>query len=101
MTCQRQRQFVFFDAAAVIANADKLCAAAFDVDIDAGRARIKTVFDQFFHDRCRTLHHLTGGDLVRKLRRQNLNRHEFSLVGRAHLTGEGCTGSLSPAPWRR
>ncbi|XPE37946.1 hypothetical protein ACNKHS_25585 [Shigella flexneri] len=31
MTRQRQRQFVLFDATAVVTNADELCASAFDI----------------------------------------------------------------------
>ena len=69
MTRQRQRQLVFFYPTAVIANADKFRPAAFDININAGSSRIEAVFHQFLHHRCRTFHHLTGGDLVRKLRR--------------------------------
>ena len=69
MTRQRQRQLVLFDATAVITNADKLCAPAFDININAGRPCIEAVFHQFLHHRRRAFHHLTGGDLVRELRR--------------------------------
>ena len=69
MTRQRQRQLLFFDTAPVVPNANQLCATTFDINIDAGSSRIKTVFDQLLHHRRRALHHLTGGDLVRKLRR--------------------------------
>ena len=73
---QRQRQLVLFDAAAVVPNADKLRAAAFDININSGRAGIKAVFDQLLNHRRRTFHHLPCGNLVGELRRQNLNRHD-------------------------
>ena len=69
MTRQRQRQLVFFYATPVVTNANQLCATTFDINVDAGGSRIETVFDQLLHHRRRALHHLTGGDLVRKLRR--------------------------------
>ena len=76
---QGQRQLVFFDAAAVIANANKLRAAAFDININPRGARIKAVFNQLFHHRRGPFHHLAGGNLVGELRRQNLNRHPLLL----------------------
>ena len=69
MTGQRQRQLVLFDPAAVIANADKLCAAALDININSRRASVETVFYQLLHHRRRTFHHLTCGNLVGELRR--------------------------------
>ena len=79
MTSQGQRQLVFFDAAAVIADANELRAAAFDINVNPRGARIKTVLNQLFHHRRGPLHHLAGGNLVGELRRQNLNRHPLLL----------------------
>ena len=76
---QGQRQLVFFDAAAVIANANELRAAAFDININSRGARIKAVFNQLFHHRRGPFHHFAGGNLVGELRRQNLNRHPLLL----------------------
>ncbi len=52
------------DADAIIANADRSAAAALEFDLDAPRARIQCVFDQFLDHRSGTLDHLAGGDLI-------------------------------------
>ncbi|MDI8751950.1 hypothetical protein MJH54_29675, partial [Salmonella enterica subsp. enterica serovar Montevideo] len=41
MTGQRQRQLLFFNAAAIVTNTNKLRAATLDVDINAGGACIQ------------------------------------------------------------
>ncbi len=64
---QRQRQIVLADATTVVANADQLGAAAFDIDIDARRPGVQAVFHQLFDDRRGALNHLSGGDLVGEL----------------------------------
>ena len=52
---------------AVVAHAHQADAAALDVDLDALRAGVEAVFDQFLDDRGRPLDHLAGGDLVDEL----------------------------------
>ncbi|MNI98202.1 hypothetical protein D3C73_1570090 [compost metagenome] len=49
MTRQRERQLVFFNAAAVVTNTDQLGATTFDININARCTRIDTVFYQFFN----------------------------------------------------
>ena len=44
----------------------------------AARARIKAVLDQFLYDRCRTLDHFAGGDLVDQVIGELLDRHRMS-----------------------
>ena len=65
--CQRQRQIVLADAAAVVAN--QLGTAAFNIDIDARCAGVQAVFHQLLDDRRGAFNHLSGGNLVGKLRR--------------------------------
>ncbi|MNH14340.1 hypothetical protein D3C79_739310 [compost metagenome] len=67
MTSQRQGQIFLANTAAVIADADQLGAAAFDVDIDARRPGIQAVFHQLFHHRRRPFDHFAGGNLVGEL----------------------------------
>jgi hypothetical protein len=64
MAHQRQRQFIFRNAIAVVANAQQLDAATFQLHCDVGSTRIQTVLQQFLERSSRTLDHLTGGDLV-------------------------------------
>ncbi|CAH0320713.1 hypothetical protein SRABI106_04355 [Rahnella aquatilis] len=78
MTCQRQRQIVFANPAAVVANADKLGATAIDININTRRARIKAVFHQFLHHGSRSFDNFARCYLVSKLRRQYLDRHSGS-----------------------
>ena len=61
---ERERQFLGRDAAAVVAHAQQADAAALDVDLDAARAGIQRVLDQFLDHGRRALDHLAGGDLV-------------------------------------
>ena len=60
----RTRQVVGADAVTVVAHADQAHAAFLDVDLDAPRARVEAVLDQFLDHGCRALDHLAGGDLV-------------------------------------
>ena len=49
---------------AIVFDADEPLAAQLDVDLDPPRAGVDGVFDELFDDRCRTLDHLAGGDLI-------------------------------------
>jgi hypothetical protein len=60
----RAAQVVTLDAATVVLDADRLQTALAQIDDNAVRASIEAVFNEFLDDRCRTLDHLTGGNLV-------------------------------------
>ena len=51
-------------ADAVVADPDEVAPAGLDRDLDAARARVERVLDEFLHRRCRTLDHFAGGDAV-------------------------------------
>jgi hypothetical protein len=51
------------DAAAVVGDAHHALSAVGDLNADFPRARVYAVLHQFFNDRRRPPHHLTGGDL--------------------------------------
>ena len=69
MPGQRQRQIGLGNAAAVIADADQLAAAFFQLDVDARRPGIQAVFHQLLDHGGGALHHLSGSDLVGQQRR--------------------------------
>ena len=79
MLDDRERQLVGRDAAAVIGHPHECHAPLLERHVDAGRARIERVFEQFLHDARRPLHDLTGGDAVDDRGRQFLDaRHQGS-----------------------
>ena len=61
---QRQRQIIPGDALAVVAHAQQLDAAAFQLHRDVRRTGVQAVFQQFFQGCSGTLDHLSGGDLI-------------------------------------
>ena len=58
-----ERQIVGVDAAAVVHDANQFGAALFEVDVDARRAGVQAIFEQFLDDAGRPLDDLAGGDL--------------------------------------
>ena len=64
MACDGQRQIVFFHPRAIVPNPDQLDATLLHFHIQAPGAGIQAVFQQFFDDGRRALHHFTGSDLV-------------------------------------
>jgi hypothetical protein len=64
MALDRQRQIGPAHALAVVGDADQAAAAAVGEHVDAGRARIERVLDQFLDHARRTLDHLAGGDAI-------------------------------------
>ena len=72
---QSQLEFMLRDAAAIVADADKLRAARFDFDTYLTRTGIEAVLDEFLHHRGRAFDHLACGDLVDKVAWELLDRH--------------------------
>ena len=64
MALDRQRQIGPRHALAVVGDADETAAAAVGEHVDAARAGIERVLDQFLDHARRTLDHLAGGDAV-------------------------------------
>jgi hypothetical protein len=61
---QRDRQLIRAHAGAVVAYANKANAAVLNIDVDALRAGIETIFNKFLDDRSGTLDHFAGGNLI-------------------------------------
>ena len=72
---QRKRQFFGGDANAVVSNPDQAHAAFFQLDLDARRAGIERVLQQFLHHGRRTLDDFAGCDLVDQGVRELLDGH--------------------------
>ena len=113
----REREIVARHAGAVIADADQPAAAAVGQNLDARRAGIERVLDQFLHDACRPLHHLARGDAVDDAFGELADGHlrylggESALCGRVSVSGPGCLAkpaarlrslpiATPPLPWR-
>src|SRR5665647_2713426 len=64
VTIDRQRQIDARHALAVVADADQPSAAAVGEHVDAARAGVEGILNQFFDDARRPLDHLPGGDAV-------------------------------------
>jgi hypothetical protein len=73
VTGQRQRQVIGGNAAAIVTHPQQLDAALLDIDIDAFGTGVEAVFQQLLDHRRRALDHLTGGDLVRQPRAEQLD----------------------------
>ena len=65
-----ERQIGRVDAAAVVDEPDRLGAADFDIDIDAGRPGVEAVLEELLDDAGGPFDHLAGGDLVDHRHRQ-------------------------------
>ena len=83
-----QRQVARGDAGAVVDNLDQVEAAAFDVDRDAGRARIDGVLDELLDDRRRAFDDLAGGDLTDRHASSSRMRHAKFALGVRPDTGQ-------------
>src|ERR1700736_1335636 len=64
MTVDREFEIGAAHALAVVGDADQAAAAAIGEHVDAGRAGIERVLDQFLDHARRTLDHLAGGDAI-------------------------------------
>src|SRR5205085_7669768 len=78
---QGQRQVVGGDAAAVVDDADQLGAALVQVDVNALRAGVDGVFEQFLDDAGGPFDDLAGGDLGDDVRRQLADARHGSAPG--------------------
>jgi hypothetical protein len=61
---QRQNQLIFFDAAAVVDDADQLDSAFLQVHLDGTAAGIQAVFQEFLEYRSRSFDDFTGSNLA-------------------------------------
>ena len=75
MARERQRKLGRLDAVSVIADADQPDAAVLDVNVQAARAGIERVLDEFLDDGRRALDDLARGDLVDERALENSDGH--------------------------
>ena len=61
---QRQNQLIFFDAAAVVDDADQLDAAFLQVHLDGTAASVQAVFQELLEYRSRSFDDFTGSNLA-------------------------------------
>ncbi|MNE56057.1 hypothetical protein D3C80_1509340 [compost metagenome] len=73
MTGQSQRQVVGGDTAAIVADPQQFHATLLDFHVDAPGTGVEAVLQQLLDDRRRAFDHLTGGDLVRQPRAEQLD----------------------------
>ncbi len=64
MAFEGQHGVVAQHAAAIVDDADETAPGVFDLDADAGSARVDRVFEQFLDDGRGPLHHFAGCDLI-------------------------------------
>jgi hypothetical protein len=81
--------------AAVVADADQLDAAFFELDLDRRAARIECVFEQLLEHRSRAVDDLAGGDLADQQIGQPLDGGHCR-CGRCGRCGEH--GQIIPRP---
>jgi hypothetical protein len=74
---QGEREFVPGDAAAVVADADQLDAAFFELDLDRLAAGVERVFEQFLEHRSGSFDDFAGGDLADQQVGNTLRRRPF------------------------
>jgi hypothetical protein len=61
---ERKRQLVASNAAAIVRYSNERGPAGFELHGNALRARVKTVLDELFQCRCRTIDHFARSDLI-------------------------------------
>jgi hypothetical protein len=66
---------------AVVAHADQADAAFLEIDVDAARAGIERVLDEFLHHRRRPFDDLARGDLVDEGVGKLADRHVAATLG--------------------
>jgi hypothetical protein len=90
-----EREVVTRHALAVVADADEPAAAAVGEDVDAARAGIECVLDEFLDHARRTLDHLAGGDAVDHCFGELANGHGDSLDATKSSGASGVAGGQS------
>ena len=85
MTLDAELEIVSAHAGAVVDDADEVAPARLDRDVDAPRARVERVLDEFLHRRGGPLDHLAGGDAVDQQRIEAADA--FSRKARRRLDG--------------
>ena len=75
MALDREAEIVPGHPAAIVDDADEPPAARFDHDIDAGRARVERILDEFLDDGGRPLDDLARRDAVDENRIETTDRH--------------------------
>ena len=80
-----QGELVFGDARAIVPNPEAPYAPFFQFHLDAGGPGVDRVFHQLLQHGCRPLDHFSGGDLIRKLRRQQGYGHGLAPGNDQHL----------------
>src|SRR6185312_2062266 len=76
-----EQRVITHHATAIVDYLKKLLAAAFDLNPNPSGAGVNGVFQQLFQNRCRTLHHLSGGDFVGYVFGKNVDpAHKLSLT---------------------
>ena len=86
MPLYREQQVLALDARAVVRDAQAPDAAAFDIDVDLGGARVERVLEQLLQRRRGALDDLAGGDLVDEM------------VGQRSDSGHGREGQSAGTP---
>ncbi len=92
----REREIVTGHAGAIIADTNQSAAAAVGQNLDARRARIESVLDQFLHDACRALDHLARGDAVDDAFGELADGHRRYLEANRRVAVVQCTRPLMP-----
>ena len=80
-----QGELVLGDARAIVPNPEAPYAPFFQFHLDAGGPGVERVFHQLLQHGCRPLDHFSGGDLIRKLRRQQGYGHGLAPGNDQHL----------------
>lgn len=63
-----ERKFVVRYSVPIVDDFQSFSSATFDADDDASRPGVNGVLNEFFRNACRTLDHLTRGDLIHERR---------------------------------
>ena len=76
MTFDREREVGVIHSAAIVHDANEPAAALFDCDVDAARAGVERILDEFFHSGRRSFDHLARCDAIDKNGVEAANGHD-------------------------
>ncbi len=99
MPLHRERQLVAGDAGAVVGDTDAPDAAALEIHVDLGRARVERILEQLLERRGGALDDLARGDLIDEVVGQRLN--PWHGKARANVEGETAYDKFRPSKWIR